>query len=80
MSNRQFAHGPPPKVSYSLQSLMVPVLNSELEGTARLRVTLERPPSKGGSGTAYAVHPKSYEVNITLLFGATDLSSVFPRP
>ena len=59
---------------------MVPMMNSESEGKARLRVTLERPPSKGGSETAYVVHPQTYEVNITLLFSATDLSSVFPRP
>jgi hypothetical protein len=51
---------------------MVLMMNSEV--IARLRVTLQRPPSKGGSETAYVVYPNTYEVNITLSLGATEIS------
>lgn len=48
------------------------MINSEV--IARLRVTLQRPPSKGGSETAYVVYPNTYEVNITLSLGTTATS------
>ena len=65
-------HGVPPTVSYSLKSLVV--ICCELRCVATLRLTLQRPPSKGPLETAVVAYPKTYEVNLSPLFGAIEFS------